>query len=248
MILRRIADAVRTQNWFTVALEVLIVVVGIFIGLQADAWNQARQDRKAEESFVSQLHEDIQRAEEFSQRVRNRRIENLQFAIAAGDVLFDRTERDELSNDECNAIGAIGAFNIAIVDLPSFDELMATGRLHILQDQELRNALLGFEQAKKNLDGLILLQTLSSPDLLGTYPSMVQRDSYFDPADNEIRGKHKCDVGRMRSNRAFLNDFSEAIDIYDGYVRDGLMPWNDHLVSLHVIVDSNMGIDHSASQ
>ena len=33
MILRRLADAIREQNWLTVVLEVLIVVVGILIGL-----------------------------------------------------------------------------------------------------------------------------------------------------------------------------------------------------------------------
>ena len=46
MILRTLADALREQNWFTVALEVLIVVVGIFIGLQVDDWNSARIDRQ----------------------------------------------------------------------------------------------------------------------------------------------------------------------------------------------------------
>lgn len=244
MILGRLADAVRTQNWFTVILEVLIVVVGIFIGLQVDAWNQTRQDKKAEKSFVAQLHDDIQRAEQLSERVRHRRIENLQFAIHAGNVLFQRNDRDVLSNDECRAITGINAFNVAVADIPSLDELIATGRLHILQDNELRTALLGFEQAKKSLNELILLQTLSSPDLLGTYPNLIHWDSYFDSADNEIRGKNKCDIGGMRSNRAFLNDFSVAIDMYDAYVRDGLRPWNDQLIRIHEIVDSILGLDH----
>ena len=42
MILRRLAESIRKQEWFTVVLEVLIVVVGIFIGLQVDEWNRAR--------------------------------------------------------------------------------------------------------------------------------------------------------------------------------------------------------------
>ena len=36
MILRRIAEALRRQDWFTVAVETPIVVFGVFIGLQAD--------------------------------------------------------------------------------------------------------------------------------------------------------------------------------------------------------------------
>ncbi len=34
MILRRLAEHVRAQNWFAVALDFLIVVVGVFVGLQ----------------------------------------------------------------------------------------------------------------------------------------------------------------------------------------------------------------------
>ena len=43
MILRSIADGLSQRKWGTVATEVLIVVVGIFIGLQVDDWNQARR-------------------------------------------------------------------------------------------------------------------------------------------------------------------------------------------------------------
>jgi hypothetical protein len=47
MILRRMADAIRQQNWFTVVIEVFIVVVGIFIGLQVDDWSQSRKAETA---------------------------------------------------------------------------------------------------------------------------------------------------------------------------------------------------------
>ena len=40
MTLRRLADAFRDQSWFTVALEIMIVVIGIFIGLQVDGWGE----------------------------------------------------------------------------------------------------------------------------------------------------------------------------------------------------------------
>ena len=39
MILRKLAAAMKEQNWVTVVLEILIVVVGIFVGLQVDGWN-----------------------------------------------------------------------------------------------------------------------------------------------------------------------------------------------------------------
>ncbi len=60
MILRRLATALREQNWFTVALEILIVVVGIFVGLQADQWNQSRKDRLVEQQYITSLKADFQ--------------------------------------------------------------------------------------------------------------------------------------------------------------------------------------------
>jgi len=48
----------REQNWSSAVLEVLVVVVGIFLGLQVDAWNQARKDRVAEAAYLERLHAD----------------------------------------------------------------------------------------------------------------------------------------------------------------------------------------------
>lgn len=59
MILRKLAKAIREQNWFTVVLEILIVVIGIFLGLQADDWNQAWKDRELEIRYLERLQADL---------------------------------------------------------------------------------------------------------------------------------------------------------------------------------------------
>ena len=38
MIFNRIARGVRNQDWFTAVLELVILVIGIYIGLQVDDW------------------------------------------------------------------------------------------------------------------------------------------------------------------------------------------------------------------
>ena len=43
MILARLTRAMRQQNWFAVALEFVIVILGVVIGVQVTAWNSARQ-------------------------------------------------------------------------------------------------------------------------------------------------------------------------------------------------------------
>ena len=59
MILRRITEHVKTQNWFAVALDFVIVVAGVFIGIQVSNWNQARADRAREHELLVDLRADI---------------------------------------------------------------------------------------------------------------------------------------------------------------------------------------------
>jgi len=51
MLLRRITQHVKNQNWFAVGLDFIIVVVGVFIGIQVSNWNDA-QNRRADERVV----------------------------------------------------------------------------------------------------------------------------------------------------------------------------------------------------
>ncbi|MEO0614158.1 MAG: hypothetical protein AAFY83_12675 [Pseudomonadota bacterium] len=59
MLLRRLSDHVREQNWTAVALDFIIVVTGVFVGLQLGNWNEARAERKAEVSYLTRLHTDL---------------------------------------------------------------------------------------------------------------------------------------------------------------------------------------------
>ena len=55
MLLRRVIDHVRAQNWFAVGLDFVIVVVGVFIGIQMSNWNEARSNAAAETAMLQEL-------------------------------------------------------------------------------------------------------------------------------------------------------------------------------------------------
>jgi len=59
MILRSITKHIREQNWFAVGLDFLIVIVGVFIGIQVSNWNEAQSDRERELVFLGALVEDV---------------------------------------------------------------------------------------------------------------------------------------------------------------------------------------------
>ncbi|MCM2313369.1 MAG: hypothetical protein NDI84_18420, partial [Steroidobacteraceae bacterium] len=61
MILRSLAHSIRKQDWLAVAIEFLIVVAGIFVGLQVTDWNERRQLRARELNYLERMAEDLAR-------------------------------------------------------------------------------------------------------------------------------------------------------------------------------------------
>lgn len=62
MILRRIAEHLRAQNWTAVFLEFLIVAAGVFLGIQLGNWNEARFEARQERALVMRLIEDARQS------------------------------------------------------------------------------------------------------------------------------------------------------------------------------------------
>lgn len=60
MLLRRITKHVKDQNWFAVGIDFVIVVIGVFIGLQVANWNDALSDAQKEQQVLLELLDDLQ--------------------------------------------------------------------------------------------------------------------------------------------------------------------------------------------
>jgi len=56
MILRRIITHLRKQEWMAIAIDFLIVVIGVFVATQVADWNEARRDRGVEHALLERLH------------------------------------------------------------------------------------------------------------------------------------------------------------------------------------------------
>jgi hypothetical protein len=55
MIFKRTAANLRAQNWTAIGIEIAIVVIGVFIGMQVANWNQARLEKQATARMLVQL-------------------------------------------------------------------------------------------------------------------------------------------------------------------------------------------------
>jgi hypothetical protein len=62
MILRRVIEHVREQNWTAVGIDFVIVVVGVFVGIQMSNWNEERAERARERLLLGELRAEIAEA------------------------------------------------------------------------------------------------------------------------------------------------------------------------------------------
>ena len=60
MILRRVIAHVRKQEWTAIAIDLVIVVLGVVIGIQVSNWNAARVDRERAHGYLERIRDDLE--------------------------------------------------------------------------------------------------------------------------------------------------------------------------------------------
>ncbi len=97
MLLRRMIEHVKTQNWTAVGLDFVIVVVGVFIGIQLGNWNAANAAKARETELLRELREEI----ETSIRLTNQKADAIGQVVAAGERSLDFMASGEPCGDKC---------------------------------------------------------------------------------------------------------------------------------------------------
>lgn len=59
MLLRRIMEHLKKQDWTAVVLDFAIVVIGVVVGLQVNNWNDARHDAMRGHQYLERIHADL---------------------------------------------------------------------------------------------------------------------------------------------------------------------------------------------
>jgi len=158
MILRRLSESIRKQDWFTVVLEILIVVIGIFIGLQADDWNRARLQQAEENEYLTRLAGDLR----YSIVETKRQIDWTSGHAAQGPRIMASLDScllpDDVQSDFANGLYHIGKISPVYLVRSTIDELRSTGKLALISNVELRrqinNTIQEYEDSRDILDDL----------------------------------------------------------------------------------------------
>lgn len=147
MILRRLADAVRRQDWFTVFIETAIVVIGVFLGIQVANWNESLAEDRRERTYLERLDAEFDVVEA---RIRR--------AVLVGETRRQATKSvmqawkiGPRAFSDADAKGPGELFieilsNIVPANSPAaFRELVSSGDLSIIENEALRTALYEFD-------------------------------------------------------------------------------------------------------
>src|SRR6476469_9346535 len=70
MIFKRAVAKLRAQDWTAISIELVIVIMGVFIGTWVANWNQQRQAQSEARQMLLQLQPELMQLEAFSEGAR----------------------------------------------------------------------------------------------------------------------------------------------------------------------------------
>ncbi|WP_375206296.1 hypothetical protein [Hyphococcus sp.] len=147
MILRRVIEHVKAQNWTAVALDFIIVVVGVFIGIQVSNWNAARADRETERVILERLRSDFVQIVETESHY----LETVEAAASGAEALLDAAANDRLPAETaslCKLMASPRAFRPPPPPSATYEQLVANGDMRLITDETLRLELAEFESQR----------------------------------------------------------------------------------------------------
>ena len=235
MLFRRVAHHVKEQNWTAVAIDFIIVVVGVFIGLQVANWNDARSENERVATQLASFRTELILARDdfaTSRAYYDDRIEGV-------STLRRRLERGgEFPAHEFNplVVSAIrgGALNMAF---PGYQELTTTGAISKVTDERLRGLLLEWDTQLTLINNTDVVLEDTRANLIipavveGTiFGNALQTDERY--TDLTVAERFEFDIEEIRANRVLdsalamrqvqaqqqLNTLNDFIDITEALI------------------------------
>jgi len=141
MLLRPLIANLRARDWGAVLIEIMILVVGVFLGLQVDNWNEALKTEAEGRYYTQRLRDELAES-----------VARLDKSIADGRAVIEASGRAQrairdgtIDTDHPEAFTAdlMAVTWMAEVDIVdgAIEELRTTGRMGVIGNRQIREAL-----------------------------------------------------------------------------------------------------------
>lgn len=221
MLLRRVTKHIKAQDWFAVFVDFLIVVVGVFVGLQVQDWNESRKERLEERVLLDRLAEETRSLlaahEQELASLRTR----AGILTSVNPVLFSQAPSRPITELECSFISGSHVYRRPSDELPVLDEMLETGRFDLLEDpgikEHLRAYLLLRERGRAYYEEAVnelfrLHSRFPSLVIVRRLPVTADEDvSWGGLSGDSYRWVPECNVDEMRTNTAFRNEYVDNL-------------------------------------
>lgn len=186
MVIRRIREHVASHNWFAVAVDVGIVVLGVFLGTQVSNWNADRINHQRADDYRARLIDEL----DFNARQYALQHAYYRQARSYGlEALADLDGTKPLSDQAF----LIAAYQLTQVDLTKtktgvFEEISAAGFVDQLGDDETQliasDFYLSVDAAQRSNDSILPYRTLLREVMPYSLQSQIRsecgdRDVYY---------------------------------------------------------------------
>jgi hypothetical protein len=140
MILQRLARNIRAQNWTAITIELLVLTLGVFLGLQAENWNQDRKDRADAQGYTQRLINDYEAIRELS----HQSIDEIERELEALSILSEIAKSDGVRADTNYAalIQELRAYRVPAPRAASYLDILESNNLGLLDDSSLVDKLI----------------------------------------------------------------------------------------------------------
>jgi hypothetical protein len=244
MLLPRVVAHLRKQEWTAIAIDFVIVVTGVFVGLQVSNWNETRKAHAAEAQLLERLHQDVVLAEELIGSNRERRPQRVIDLTAA----YERITGDgdaPLTPEECSAIATSFSVSTRIPLLPTLGLLQAGPGYGSITDPDLRASIAALSQGVEQIDDYVSKELGSNVEPSQAFPDLIALSNYVDE-NGELRVSAVCDLQNMRTNQRFLNALALNRDFQDS-LSFRVAPVLAAFSELHVDLDRVLEIQHGGT-
>jgi hypothetical protein len=172
MVIARIREHVVTFNWFAVGVDLMVVAFGVFLGTQANNWNQARIERAAAASYRQEIiadlvenERDLAARQRYAEAVRRHGMAAL---AAIETAQAPRGEQFLVDAYQASQVWARPLIRMA------FDEMTGAGLSRSMGDQATRSRLTSYYTQIKQFDITATSTTAYRDRLRRALPNAVQ--------------------------------------------------------------------------
>ena len=133
-------EIIKKIPWVKVAAEAITIVVGILLALSIDAWYERRTERVLEVQYLQRIHDELEAATGVLDAIFREAEGNLMYADDL-TAFFDARVAKPDAQRVIVAINRFGLDPLLGFDTSTYDDLVSTGRLNLISDHEVRQAI-----------------------------------------------------------------------------------------------------------